>query len=119
MNILYTYKHIFVNIFLEREAKRRRVEELQSWIYEVVRIKTESASPQVTDIGWRQRNTSAKIRASKKAYFENEASRLDSEFVTEKQEEKFVNIVGRVSFILKTQCSGASLSNEHIQAELE
>ena len=103
----------------ERESKRRRLEELQGWIYEVVRIKTESVSPQGTDLEWRQRNTSAKILASKRAYVESEAARLDSEFATKKTEEQLVNIIGRVSFILEHYSSGASLSNEEMQAELE
>lgn len=103
----------------ERESKRRRLEEVQRWIYEVVRIKTESTSPTGTDLEWRKRNTDAKVLASKKTYFENEATRLDSEFKTDNRDEQLVNIIGRVSFIFEQQSSGHSLSNEGIQAELD
>ena len=98
----------------EHESMKRCLEELQGWIYEVVRIKTESSSPKGTDLEWKQRNTDAKVLASKNGYFESEATRLDSKFPTEKREEQLVNIIGRVSFILENQSSISRAVNSSI-----
>jgi hypothetical protein len=99
----------------ELDSKKRRLEEVQHWINEVVTIKSECASPVGSPPIWRERESKARIIVANKEYIRTEAEKLDSEFTTET---KLVDNIKRLSFLLETH-KGQSLSAPEHQQEIE
>jgi hypothetical protein len=96
----------------ELDSKRRRLDEVQHWINEVLRLKSESVIRTDDPGELARRKVQAKIISSTKEYIETESQRLDSEFMLKT---KLKDQIGRLSFILERE----DLSADGIQHELE
>lgn len=96
----------------ELDSKRRCLDEVQHWINEVLRLKSESAIRTDDPGELARRKVQAKIVSSTKEYIETESQRLDSEFMPKT---KLKDQIGRLLFILEHE----DLSADRIQHELE
>lgn len=99
----------------ELESKRRRLDEVQHWINEVLRIKAESASETDDPSALAERREEVRLVLSNKEYIKLEAGRLDFEFIGDF---KLRDHIGRLSHILE-YTTARNLSLREVQQELE
>lgn len=99
----------------ELDSKKRRLAEVQHWINEVLKLKSESVIETDDPRERTRRKVQAEIISSSKKYIETEAQRLDSEFMPET---KLKDQIGRLSYIVE-HTSPRELSAKGIQQELE
>jgi len=97
----------------ERESWRRRLEELQHWIEDVLRLESKyPGAPLETAVDSFWHKTDARVLLSNKEYIINEAKLFDSEFTTQP---KLTDQIARLSHILEYEDLGVETVKRELQ----
>jgi hypothetical protein len=99
----------------ELDSWRRRLDEVQRWINEVVVVKSECSRGTGSNEEWRQRGVKARIVIAINEHIKIEAERIDNKFVSET---KLVNNINRLSSLLEKH-EVTQLSAPDYQQEIE
>ena len=99
----------------EREHWKRRLDEVQAWVNEVLRLKADCANRSNTTDMWRGISSKANNIIANSTYVKLEASKIDSEFQTKTS---LVNSIEMLSGILNVRVI-STLSGDAPQKDIE